>query len=525
LTYNKESWVKKMQTIQTDVLVVGSGIAGLSTALGAFPHGDIFVIAKDRPELCNSTLAQGGIAAAVGKNDSPQEHSRDTLIAGVGICEEKSVEILTSEGPKVIEHLIELGTAFDRTKSGELDLGREGAHSMARVVHRGDDTGAAIWEILYRKVCEKEVHFLTEARAEVLLVEDGRCYGALVRDAKGVRRLLAQNVVLATGGIGEIYGRTTNSPLSTGEGLALAWRAGAVLSDLEFVQFHPTALATEENPLFLISEAVRGEGAVLVTEEREHFMINYHPRGDLAPRDVVARAIVSEHKKGHQIYLDAAALGHNFARRFPNIYAKVQSLGLNPEVDLIPITPAAHFLMGGIQTDSFGRTNIQGLYACGECANTGVHGANRLASNSLLEGLVFGKRVSQALAESLKENHFATMAIGDSKDTLALNVPQMAKSLDLGDPRVEMLQNLMWTCVGIIRDAQGMAKAYQELCRLESEVNSHEIELQNMILVAKLITSSALERLESRGSHYRMDYPEVDPAWQRKHLSLRRHSV
>jgi L-aspartate oxidase len=517
-----------MQDIKTDFLIIGSGIAGLATALGVSPYGEVIVISKDRPDLCNSTLAQGGIAAAVGKNDSPEEHTRDTLIAGVGICEEKTVEILTEEASEVINRLIELGASFDRTNSGELALGREGAHSLARVVHRGDDTGAAIWETLYRKVQEQKVHFLTETRAEVLLIEDGRCYGAVVRNSEGVHRILARSVVLATGGIGEIYGRTTNSLLSTGEGLALAWKAGAVLSDLEFVQFHPTALATMENPLFLISEAVRGEGAVLVTEKHERFMPNYHPRADLAPRDVVTRAIVSEQKKGHQIYLDASALVEHFEQRFPNISAKIHSLGLDPGRDLIPITPAAHFSMGGIRTDSFGRTNIQGLYACGECANTGVHGANRLASNSLLEGLVFGKRVAQTLAGCLKENPSSTFDFNDqgvAQDVTVLDIPQEIKPLDLNDPRVDKLQKLMWSSVGIIRDEAGMTKAYQELSQLEKEVSPSEEELQNMILVAKLITSSALKRLESRGSHYRLDYPEVDPAWQPKHLSLRRYSA
>ncbi|MDP4126312.1 MAG: L-aspartate oxidase [Bacillota bacterium] len=511
-----------MRNIKTDFLIIGSGIAGLATALGASPYGEVIVISKDRPDLCNSTLAQGGIAAAVGKDDSPREHTRDTLIAGAGICKEKTVEILTEEASKVIERLIELGTSFDRTNSGELALGREGAHSLARVIHRGDDTGAAIWETLFHKVRGQNVRFLTETRAEELLIAEGRCYGALVRNSEGVRRILARNVVLATGGIGEIYGRTTNSLLSTGEGLALAWKAGAVLSDLEFVQFHPTALATEENPLFLISEAVRGEGAVLVTEELERFMPNYHLRADLAPRDVVTRAIVSEQKKGHQIYLDASSLGHHFEQRFPNIYAKIHSLCLDPRKDLIPITPAAHFSMGGIRTDSFGRTNIQGLYACGECANTGVHGANRLASNSLLEGLVFGKRVAQTIAESLNESHLSTL---DLTDQGTRDIPQVLKPLDLNDPRVVTLQKLMWSSVGIIRDEAGMTEAYKELGQLDREVNSSEGELRNMILVAKLITSSALQRLESRGSHYRLDYPEIDPTWQPKHLSLRRHSA
>lgn len=513
-----------MRNITTDFLIIGSGIAGLSAALGASPYGEVLVIAKDQPDICNSTLAQGGIAAAVGKNDSPEEHTRDTLIAGAGACQEKTVEILTQEAPRIIGRLIELGTCFDRTNSGDLALGREGAHSLARVIHRGDDTGAAVWETLFHKAQEKNVHFLQEARAEALLVEEDHCYGALVRNSEGLTRILARSVVLATGGIGEIYGKTTNSLLSTGEGLALAYKAGAVLSDLEFVQFHPTALDSEDNPLFLISEAVRGEGAVLVTEERERFMINYHPRADLAPRDVVTRAIVEEQQKGHHVFLDASALGDHFEHRFPNIYAKIQTLGLDPRKDLIPVTPAAHFFMGGIQTDSFGRTNIKGLYACGECADTGVHGANRLASNSLLEGLVFGNRVAQALRSQSVDSVLPSDDLSEF-NSATWEIPENIRSIDLKDSRVQAVQQLMWSFVGIIREEAGMTKAYQELSQLENEVDSSEVELKNMILVAKLITSSALQRLESRGSHYRLDYPEVDPAWQPKHLSLRRYSA
>lgn len=513
-----------MQNMKTDFLIIGSGIAGLSAALGASSYGEVMVIAKDRPDICNSTLAQGGIAAAVGKNDSPEAHTRDTLLAGAGACQEKTVKILTQEAPAVIGRLIELGTCFDRTNSGELALGREGAHSLARVIHRGDDTGAAVWETLFQKVQEHNVQFLPETRAESLLIKEGHCYGAIVRNSEGLKQIFARSVVLATGGIGELYGRTTNSLLSTGEGLAIAWKAGAVLSDLEFVQFHPTALASDDNPLFLISEAVRGEGAVLVTEERERFMTNYHPRADLAPRDVVTRAIVNQQQKGHQVYLDASALGDRFEHRFPNIFAKIQTLDLDPVKDLIPITPAAHFFMGGIQTDSFGRTNIQGLYACGECANTGVHGANRLASNSLLEGLVFGKRVAQDLSSHNVDS------VSSSVDFPELNycvgeIPDQIKPIDLKDARVQAVQKLMWSSVGIIREEVGMTQAFGELSRLEKEVDSEEIELKNMILVAKLITSSALQRLESRGSHYRLDYPEVDPAWQPKHLNSRRHSA
>lgn len=513
-----------MQRIKTDFLIIGSGIAGLSAALGASSYGEVIVIAKDRPDICNSTLAQGGIAAAVGKDDSPESHTQDTLIAGAGACQEKTVEILTQEGPEAISRLIELGTCFDRTNSGELALGREGAHSLARVIHRGDDTGAAVWETLFQKVQEQNVQFLPETRAEALLIQEGYCYGAIVRNSEGLQQILARSVVLATGGIGELYGRTTNSLLSTGEGLALAWRAGAVLSDLEFVQFHPTALASEDNPLFLISEAVRGEGAVLVTEERQRFMTNYHPRADLAPRDVVTRAIVDQQQKGHHVYLDASVLGDHFEHRFPNIYSKIQSLGLDPSKDLIPITPAAHFFMGGIQTDSFGRTNIKGLYACGECANTGVHGANRLASNSLLEGLVFGKRVAQDLSSQGADSSTLSVDLLEFNSWIS-EIPEETKSIDLKGARVQALQKLMWSTVGIIREEAGMTEALKQLKQLENEVSSEEVELKNMILVAKLITSSALQRLESRGSHYRLDYPEVDPAWQPKHLNLRRHSA
>ena len=318
-----------MQVIETDFLVIGSGIAGLATALWAASYGEVVIISKDKAEHCNSTLAQGGIAAAIGQNDSPELHAQDTLKAGAGICQPEIVALLTQAAPEIIKTLVDLGTNFDLAPSGEMDLAKEGAHSLARVLHHGDDTGAEIWQTLYRQVEKmRGISLLPGSAALELLIEQGRCIGAIVHSGEDLVYFLARGVVLATGGCGQIYGRTTNSLRSTGDGLAMAWRAGAELRDLEFIQFHPTALDTSETPFFLISEAVRGAGAVLVTEKGERFMQSYHPMADLAPRDVVSRAIVLEEQKGRRVFLDATSLGPEFPRRFPNIYAKQHSYGI-----------------------------------------------------------------------------------------------------------------------------------------------------------------------------------------------------
>ncbi|MDA8443176.1 MAG: L-aspartate oxidase [Peptococcaceae bacterium] len=509
-----------MRVIKTDFLIIGSGVAGLSSALGAAQFGKVTLIAKDRLDICNSTLAQGGIAAAIGKTDSPELHKSDTLAAGAGICRPETVEILTGEAPAVIDSLLDWGTRFDLAASGELALGREGAHSLARVVHHGDDTGNEIWQSLYRQAqANGSISLLPSTNALELVTVNGRCYGAIADCSGEATYFAARGVVLATGGCGQLYGRTTNSPFSTGDGLVLAWQAGALLTDLEFMQFHPTALDLTDSPLFLISEAVRGEGAVLVDDVGTRFMPQYHPMADLAPRDVVSRAILAQQQNGKRVYLDATSLGASFSSRFPNIFAKLQRHGLQPSRDWIPVTPAAHFTIGGIKTDSYGKTNVPALLACGEVANTGVHGANRLASNSLLEGLVFGKRVGQALSQlpqlpqTLPEPNFFTTSL-----------PHL-RPLGNDDPRLTQLHSIMWNYVGILRDANGLETALQELTLLACQIQAEEIQLKSMLTLAKMITQTALARCESRGSHYRLDYPQPNRAWQNQHLSPGRYSA
>jgi len=512
-----------MRTVTADYVVVGSGIAGLTAALAAASLGSVIVIAKGPFAECNSVLAQGGIAAAIGSHDSPRLHSQDTLRAGAGLSRRTVVELLTEEAPRVIEGLLRLGTRFDRTDCGELALGREGAHSTARVLHHGDQTGAEIWRALSTQAqAMGSIACLPETEALELLTEAGVCYGLVAATQGELICFLARAVILATGGCGRIFGRTTNSPAATGDGLALAWRAGATLTDLEFMQFHPTALALGESPLFLISEAVRGEGAVLVTEEGRRFMPAYHSMADLAPRDIVSRAILEEQATGRKVYLDATRIGGAFASRFPQIYRRLREAAIDPERQWIPVTPAAHFLMGGIKTDSFGRTNVRALFACGEVAGTGVHGANRLASNSLLEALVFGRRIAVALAHQRQQMGTKLWRSASSAAFRGIGDPV---PLAGGDARLKRLQQLMWENVGIIRDGAKMAAAIKQLEHLEQEVSAFEYELKNMVAVAKLMTMAALRRKESRGSHYRLDYPQPLEQWRHTHFQLGRDSA
>ncbi|MGI9951672.1 L-aspartate oxidase [Moorellaceae bacterium AZ2] len=507
---------------QTDVLIIGSGIAGLFTALKLAARYRIMVVTKERPEDCCTYLAQGGMAAVMDEGDSVELHVQDTLAAGAGLGNQEAARVLAEEGPERVRELLEWGIAFDR-EQGRLALGREGAHSRRRVLHAGGDaTGAVIWQGLFTRArAQAGIHILPRTMALDLLVEEGRCFGALVLWPDGsLGAVLAAATVLASGGAGRLYPVTTNPAGATGDGVAMAYRAGAEVVDLEFYQFHPTALAHPSAAGFLITEAVRGEGAILRNEKGERFMPAYHPQAELAPRDVVARAIVREMARtgGGRIYLDLSHLDPVWLeRRFPTVITTCRRAGLDPARDWLPVAPAAHYFMGGVRTDLNGHTSLEGLYACGEAACTGVHGANRLGSNSLLEGVVFGGRIARELL--------------DRKLTSPTCPPLQYKELREGgtpakDTMAAELREIMARRVGLLREGEGLQEAASKLqrywSRLAYEVPTRRAaESNNMLLLAGLMVTAAAWRRESRGAHYRTDFPAPDPAYM-KHLVLAR---
>ncbi|MCS1350008.1 L-aspartate oxidase [Mechercharimyces sp. CAU 1602] len=499
-----------MNQIKTDFLVIGSGIAGLVTALLLADKGEVTILTKEREEASNSFRAQGGIAAAVGMEDSPALHREDTLRTGVDLCDPDSVDVLVQMGPQTIELLTKMGADFDR-KGKDWALGREGAHSVARILHAaGDATGAAIaGALLVKAVQHPHIYIHSHTLVADLLVDQGECRGALAfrTNRTPMQYLANKGVVMAAGGCGQLFKYTTNDRVATGDGLAMAHRAGAVLTDMEFMQFHPTALAVKQNPMFLISEAVRGEGAILVNDRGEAFMSRYDEWKDLAPRDVVSRAIYQEMQEGRKVYLDARMLGKHFAARFPTIYQECRRQGLHPAKDLLPVTPAAHFIMGGIRTDSHGQTNIPRLYACGEVACTGVHGANRLASNSLLEGSVFAQRVAASM-DQLPE------WIGEVDTSPIAALPL---KLERDEKMRLRIQEIMWERCGIVRYVENLEAGLAELNALEEEVSPCNWEARNLITTGKVIIQSALWREESRGGHYRRDFPASLDEWKKKH--------
>jgi L-aspartate oxidase len=478
-----------------DAIIVGTGVAGLAAAAALAPRR-VALLTKSRFATGGSSnWAQGGIAAAVGTDDAPALHAADTLAAGAGLNDPEVVALLTEDGPRRIAHLLELGAHFDLAPGGALSLGREAAHSRRRILHAGGDaTGAELVRTLSEAVRrEAAVTVFEETFALDLWVEDGAVAGLVALGPDGRRQLfLAPAVVLATGGLGRLYLHTTNPPEATGDGLAMAARAGAEVVDVEFVQFHPTALAGGADPMPLLTEALRGEGATLVDQAGVRFMPGEHPDAELAPRDVVARAIWKRLAAGNRVFLDATrAVGERFPERFPTVFRLCQENGFDPRIEPIPVSPAAHYHMGGIGVDGNGRTTLPGLWACGEAAATGAHGANRLASNSLLEALVFGGRVAEPVAGS-----------GDIGAALALAV-----------------RTLMWEKVGVVRDGQGLTAAVATLDRLAVEHPHLTGEARNLVWAGRLVATAALARRESRGGHYRADYPEADLAWQR-HLAL-----
>ena len=499
-------------------LIIGSGIAGLYVALRCQEHGlHPTIITKARLEESNTRYAQGGIAAALGPDDSPQRHLADTIRAGAGLVDRVAAQVLTSEAPARIADLVRYGVPFD-TVDGQISLGREGAHSRSRILHAGGDaTGYSIEEALKRRAIDLGI----EARERIVLraLRPGGKDGpiAVLSDDEGHRPEIESSrpVVLATGGAGSLYRQSSNPSIATGEGVAIAFRAGALLTDMEFIQFHPTAFYREGAPRFLISEALRGEGAVLRTEGGTRFMPTYHRDAELAPRDIVSRAIDRELQRSGRptVFLDATAIPRDrlFAR-FPSICRFLATYGLDPSRDLIPVTAVAHYMMGGVATDLEGRTNLPGLYACGEVASTGVHGANRLASNSLLEGLVFGERVARHLV------HPVAAQLPTPGRLVRVAWPAGAGRGDLAKV-FDRVQDLLWEDVGIVRNATNLRPALDEFARLADETepaNPAEAPgpVANAVLTASLIARAALTRTESRGAHYRSDFPERRPMWR-----------
>jgi len=493
-------------------LILGAGIAGLFTALRLSPF-PATVLAGTRPGLSGSSAwAQGGIAAAMGQDDTWESHAADTLTAGAGLCDPAITDLVAREAPDRIRDLLALGVPFDRKADGALALGREAAHSHNRIVHiAGDRAGAEISRTLAdRAASTPSITLLEGFHAVELAFEDGRVTGLFARSGFGPQARLvlfrAPAIVFATGGIGALYAVTTNPLESRGEGLGMAARAGAVIADPEFVQFHPTAIAIGRDPAPLATEALRGEGAVLVDETGRRFMPAIHPDAELAPRDVVARALHRERAAGHATFLDCTqAIGASFAQRFPTVYGACMSAGIDPATQPIPVAPATHYHMGGIASDARARTSLKGFWAVGECAATGLHGANRLASNSLLEALVFGARAAQDIA--------ATVAPRAARGT-----PDAPERFNSPAPP-HVLRDAMTRLVGLERDEAGLTQALDVIGQVE-HAGGNEPALLNMTAAAKLVTAAALTRRESRGGHYRSDYPHADPASKRTFMTL-----
>jgi L-aspartate oxidase len=499
-----------------DYIIVGSGIAGLYSALLARKYGSVLIVTKGSIEECNTRFAQGGIAAAVGPGDSPELHFKDTMAAGAGLSDETVVRILASEASARITDLIELGVPFD-TIEGEVALTLEAAHSVPRILHAGGDaTGRYIEETLSARVRAAGIPVAEHCLATKILVEGGRAAGLeTVSTTTGERDSYAcRHLILASGGAGQLFSLTTNPSVATGDGVALAYYAGADIMDMEFFQFHPTALKLPGVPVFLISESVRGEGGILRNREGRRFMADYTPKGELAPRDIVSRAIVSEMKKtgADHVYLDVTHLPSTLVlARFPQIYHYCLEQGIDVTRDLIPVAPAAHYMIGGVRVNALGATSLGGLYAAGEVSCTAVHGANRLASNSLLEVLVFSHRI---IENSVGRSPNLAMAPAQRR-RLAEAKPGEVVSL----PEKTEIQEIMWRHAGIVRDGAGLAEAAGKLAAWEAAaacpVTREGFELRHLITCGRLVTEAALYREESRGSHFRTDFPWTSEKWRR----------
>jgi L-aspartate oxidase len=543
---------------QFDLLVIGSGIAGLTFALKTASRGNVAVVTKKDKLETSTNYAQGGIASVLGPDDSFQLHVQDTLNAGDGLCHEDVVDLVVQGGPERIRELSDLGVPFDigGSQTAPFDLGREGGHSRNRIVHAHDMTGQAVERVLIAAteahpnirifedhlVMDLIIQHQSQKAGAVTLRHQDVCLGAYILDSKHqeVHTFLAHAVLLCTGGAGKVYLYTSNPDVATGDGLAIAYRAGARLANLEFVQFHPTCLYHPQAKNFLISEAVRGEGGRLIDRHGRAFMNHYHPLKDLAFRDVVARAIDTEMKKSGDdcVFLDISHREAGFLRqRFPGIYQKCLSLGLDITRDPIPVVPAAHYMCGGILTDSVGRTNIENLYAIGECACTGLHGANRLASNSLLEAMVFAHGASMHCCRNLEE--WRKRPVQGIPPCFPLQPRQrtggsLQSEMVLIAHNWDVIRRLMWNYVGIVRTDKRLALALNHMAHISLEIREHMpniplnndlVELQNLALVAELIIRCAIQRKESRGLHFNLDHPQRDDLnWRRDTVVVRHQS-
>ena len=526
--------------IETDFLVIGSGVAGLTFALDAAEHGEVIVVTKRSRDESNTKYAQGGIAAVLGPDDAPEAHIHDTMVAGAGLCHEVVVAICCREGPDRIRELIARGARFDQS-DGQISLGREGGHSARRIIHAADATGAEVERALLERVAAHPRIRVAEHHTAIDLIMLSRfggpdhCAGAYVLDERAssgegtpggasvVETYLARATVLATGGAGKVYLYTTNPDVATGDGVAMAYRAGAEIGNMEFYQFHPTCLFHPMAKSFLISEALRGEGAILRLPDGAAFMPNHDPRKDLAPRDIVARAIDFEMKRtgSEHVLLDITHRPASFVREhFPTIHAQCLRFGIDITTDPIPVVPAAHYMCGGISTDLHGRTSIPGLWAIGECAFTGLHGANRLASNSLLEGLVFGHRSAARLASQiseLRQSPFAEVPEWQTGNAVASDEAVVVAH------NWDELRRTMWNYVGIVRSDARLRRAGRRIALLQEEIREYYwkhlvtrdlLELRDIATVAELIVACAAARHESRGLHTTIDYPETSPRYR-----------
>ena len=514
---------------ETDFIVVGAGIAGLRASVELASAGRVLCLAKREVTESNTQYAQGGIAAALSDDDEVSLHLDDTLKAGDGLCNAEAARILVEEGPVRIEELIEWGTQFDRTGS-KIAFTREGAHSRSRVLHaHGDSTGREIGRALHLKAkALKPIEFREFEFTTEIVLRDGRAIGVRVLDNDGqLHEIHASSVLLATGGLGQVYSDTTNPQVATGDGVAMAYRAGAEISDMEFVQFHPTALYLKKAPRFLLSEALRGEGGYLRNLELQRFMHKYHEMAELAPRDVVARAIAHEleitKRPDAVVYLDLTHLnGETIRKRFPTIYATCMQYNIDIADEMIPIRPAAHYAMGGVRTDLEGRSSIPGLYAAGEVACTGVHGANRLASNSLLEGLVYGARAARAMQKERRAPHAPAGGVTKPEAQNNGSPPETEKF-------IQKIQSKMWQHVAVVRDGKVLKQVVADLTAMQPQLpksgdrRSHEA--ANILQTGLLIARSALAREESRGAHYRLDFPLKNDRKFAKHSVVRGDAI